>query len=122
MRALDDALALFHVEREAYYNGTFVGNHVHRCLKVYIHNTSSTVLTSNIAHQEQNIDTLCASVPSTALQLFPSLHSEADQISTRFRKALILFRKCHMIFNKNYVDDEETVQLCKDYYMQLTTC
>jgi hypothetical protein len=35
VRALDQALAAFHVERQAYYSGTFVGNHVHRCLKVY---------------------------------------------------------------------------------------
>lgn len=34
VRGLDEALASFHVERQAYYSGTFVGNHVHRCLKV----------------------------------------------------------------------------------------
>ena len=68
---------------------------------------------SNDAHQEQNIDTLCASVPSTALQLCPSLHPQAHQISIRFRKALILFGKCHNIFNKNYVDSEEVVELGK---------
>ena len=33
-RALDDALALFKVHREAYYGGTFTGNHAHKCLKV----------------------------------------------------------------------------------------
>ena len=32
---LDKALSTFYVERQAYYSGTFVGNHVHRCLKVY---------------------------------------------------------------------------------------
>ena len=36
VKALDDALATFHVERQAYYSGTFVGNHVNRCLKVRI--------------------------------------------------------------------------------------
>ena len=34
MKSLDDALASFNVERQAYYGGTFVGNHVHRSLKV----------------------------------------------------------------------------------------
>ena len=29
---LDKALSTFCVERQAYYSGTFVGNHVHRCL------------------------------------------------------------------------------------------
>jgi hypothetical protein len=32
--ALDKALASFNVCRQAYYGGTFVGNHVHRTLKV----------------------------------------------------------------------------------------
>ena len=66
--------------------------------------------------------TLCASIPSTAIQLFPSLHSNTDQISTWFCKALILFRQCHVTFDKNNMDDEETVELCKDYCMHLTTC
>jgi hypothetical protein len=34
VRALDRALSSFNVERQAYYSGTFVGNHVHRTLKV----------------------------------------------------------------------------------------
>lgn len=34
VKALDEALAVFHVERQAYYSGTFIGNHVHRCLLV----------------------------------------------------------------------------------------
>jgi len=34
VKALDTALASFNVVRQAYYSGTFVGNHVHRCLMV----------------------------------------------------------------------------------------
>ena len=34
VQALDDALSSFHVYRQAYYSGMFVGNHVHRTLKV----------------------------------------------------------------------------------------
>jgi hypothetical protein len=34
IQALDAALKSFKVERQAYYGGTFVGNHVHKCLKV----------------------------------------------------------------------------------------
>ena len=37
VRALDKALATFNVQRQAYYSGTFVGNHVHKCLKVCVH-------------------------------------------------------------------------------------
>ena len=36
-KGLDGALKSFHVQREAYYGGTFVGNHVHRYLKVYMY-------------------------------------------------------------------------------------
>ena len=35
VKALDDALSSFNVERQAYYGGTFIGNHVHRCLEVH---------------------------------------------------------------------------------------
>ena len=34
VKTLDSALASFNVYRQAYYSGTFVGNHVHRTLKV----------------------------------------------------------------------------------------
>ena len=34
VRSLDTALKTFAVEQQAYYGGTFVGNHVHRTLKV----------------------------------------------------------------------------------------
>ncbi len=42
VRALEKALKSFNVEREAYYSGTFVGNHVHATLKVY--RTTCTLL------------------------------------------------------------------------------
>jgi hypothetical protein len=32
---LDQARKSFHVEKEAYFGGTFVGNHVDSCLKVH---------------------------------------------------------------------------------------
>ena len=34
VKALDATLQTFRVQRQAYYSGTFVGNHVHRSLKV----------------------------------------------------------------------------------------
>ena len=34
MKNLDSTLASFHVCRQAYYSGTFVGNHIHTTLKV----------------------------------------------------------------------------------------
>ena len=37
VKNLDQALKSFHVEKEAYFGDTFVGNHVHSCLKVHVH-------------------------------------------------------------------------------------
>ena len=34
VKALDTAIKSFNVQRQAYYSGTFVGNHVHQTLKV----------------------------------------------------------------------------------------
>ena len=39
--SLDDALASFNVERQAYHGGSFIGNHIHRALKVSNNNLSS---------------------------------------------------------------------------------
>lgn len=36
VKMLDSALQTFHLQRQAYYSGTFVGNHVHRSLKVWL--------------------------------------------------------------------------------------
>ena len=36
IRAIDQALASRNVQRQAYYIGTLVGNHVHCCVKVSI--------------------------------------------------------------------------------------
>jgi len=35
VQTLDKALGDIGVERQAYYGGTFVGNHVHKCCKVH---------------------------------------------------------------------------------------
>ena len=34
LKALDQALSSFNVERQAYYGGSFIGNHIHKALKV----------------------------------------------------------------------------------------
>ena len=36
VHSLDEALSSFNVQRQAYHGGTFVGNHVHRSLQIYI--------------------------------------------------------------------------------------
>lgn len=46
VRCLDAALATFHVHRQAYYSGSFVGNHIHRALKVY----RTSIITQSTTH------------------------------------------------------------------------
>lgn len=45
IRNLDSVLASFNVQRQAYYSGAFVGNHVHQALKV-IHSTELPIVIS----------------------------------------------------------------------------
>ena len=33
VKSLDSTLKSFSVDRQAYYGGAFIGNHVHKCLK-----------------------------------------------------------------------------------------
>ena len=114
VRALDQALASFHVERQAYYSGTFVGNHVHSCLKVNTHYSVTLLLDlSNLIFQPININKVCDSVPSVAAQHCPALVPEAQAIAETFREAFTLFSKCHNTYERNYVSESERAQLCK---------
>ena len=36
VKGLDNALKSFNVHRQQYYGGLFVGNHIHKTLKVFI--------------------------------------------------------------------------------------
>ena len=44
VKALDKALASFNVQRQAYYSGTFVGNHVHRALGTTLLSSGSFIV------------------------------------------------------------------------------
>lgn len=70
--------------------------------------------------QERNIETLCDSVPSLALQQYPSLHTQAQQIKTKFRKAFVLFSVCHNLYDKNYLNDNDTEVLGKTEELMYT--
>ena len=56
---------------------------------------------------------MCTSVASTALQNYPSLHVQAQQVTERFKKAFVLFSKCHNIYDKTYVDGDDLEELCE---------
>ena len=54
VRALDKALSSFNVERQAYYGGTFIGNHVHKCLEVL--QMLKHMLASGYTHLHTHVD------------------------------------------------------------------
>ena len=107
VKALDNALASFHVKRQAYYSGTFVGNHVHRALKVTLyfdHNISNMIIPSR----------------RTTLQYFAILLYQLQKTTHHcvvkhelLARSINLFQKCHNIYDKNIVSDEEIEQLGK---------
>lgn len=110
---LDTALASFDVQHQAYFSGSFVGNHVHRALKVYITILSSESIKVSVYLQLQNIDTLCDTVPEVAQKHCPSLLNKARDIQTKFKQVLILFKRCHDICDGNSVSDAQITQLGK---------
>eukprot|EP00731_Ephydatia_muelleri_P002046 Em0001g2046a len=93
VKALDTALASFHVQRQAYYSGTFVGNHVHKALKL------------------NNTEKLCRCLVSIAENHCPLLKAEVESISDKYLTTFSLFRKCHCIYAKNLVTDMEINEL-----------
>ncbi len=119
VKGLDRALASFNVQRQAYYSGTFIGNHVNRTLKVRygtkginIHKPMYTLYRHSF--QPKNIDILCHSVVTTAQQLCPSLTGEAETISRVFTQVLSLFGVCHNTYNtRKHLSDTEIDTLSK---------
>ena len=117
VKSLDRVLSSFHVERQAYYGGTFVGNHVHSCLKVSIEVgllmfTFFRCVYRTYTYQANHIN-MCDSVPALALLQCPSLVTRAQQIAKRHQKALVLFSNCHNKYENIYVDVNEVDKLCK---------
>ena len=114
VKGLDTALSTFQVQRQAYYGGTFVGNHVHRCLKVcitYLVDISHYLMFITI--QENNILTLCNSVVETATRNDITLVDEAEQIRDKYHKLFKLFADCHNIYNSTFLIDSEINDLGK---------
>jgi glutamine amidotransferase-like uncharacterized protein len=99
VRCLDASLATFNVERQAYYSGTFVGNHVHRALKA------------------ENTHTPCSAPLELATKICPELAPSAAIIKDTYLRAFTLLSSCHLEYNRKKMDDDDIKQLCK----QLTT-
>jgi hypothetical protein len=95
------------VQREAYYGGTFVGNHVNKCLKVVINAHNELVLYP----QPENITTLCQSVVVTAEEECPTLVNSAKTICEQFSTTLSLFSHCHRLYSSKFLSADEICSL-----------
>lgn len=117
MCALEDALQSFSVERQAYHGGSFVGNHVHMCLRVrtsqitmhvivYINRKLQLVSITNYM-QTCNIKILTAAVSKTA-EKQGALNEEAKAIEITFQKVFTLFQECRDNYSRaKAMTDEE---------------
>eukprot|EP00731_Ephydatia_muelleri_P010746 Em0005g1332a len=93
VKELDMALQSIGVHRQQYFGGTFVGNHVHKTLKL------------------PNINTLCSAICKLAES---SLPQQSEMVATRtmiFLNAFSKFAKCHSIYDQNFIDEAQVHEL-----------
>lgn len=115
-RALDNALASFKVCREAYYGGTFTGNHAHKCLKVgnNIYCMLPTTCKMLVNTQEVNINILCLSITTTAEERCEDMLPKARDVAQQFQKIFTLFSECHTVYSgRTNLTDQDLADLGK---------
>lgn len=110
--SLDEALKSFNVNRQAYHGGAFVGNHVHRALKVHQHEFFN-ILYVYLFLKESNITVLCSAPEKTAQQLSVALVSEANNIRQKYTVGFNLYSQCYHLYTKTSITSEEVHQLGK---------
>ena len=86
VKALDQALSSFSVGHQAYHGGSFIGNHIHKALKV-----NSYFLSFLLFSYSLRISRLCTSLVTTAATMSNALKMKASEISEKFIDAFILF-------------------------------
>nr|XP_054764922.1 uncharacterized protein LOC129271647 [Lytechinus pictus] len=81
VKALDGVLQTINVKRQAYHGKSFVGNHVHKCLK------------------EENIDKITNTIIEKTNEVCPVLCEKAKITAKKYNTLLKLYGSCHIIFN-----------------------
>ena len=106
---LEDALKNLNVQRQAYQGGTFVGNHVHKLLKVWFKHT--WLMHMNHVLQPENSKILCNSLVRVAQNNGGLLVQQATKVATLFTESFTLFSKCHNIYNAKSVNADDIKEL-----------
>eukprot|EP00731_Ephydatia_muelleri_P009823 Em0005g409a len=89
VKQLDSALQLIGVQRQQYFGGAFVGNHVHKALKL------------------PNVKTLCTAISQMAQEKLPHRSGEVAENMKNFINLFSLFGKCHNISDQNFIDEPQ---------------
>ena len=110
VKNLDKLLSSFHVERQAYYGGIFVGESRPQLLEGTHNGIDKVTINTEYVLQTNHMTMLCDSVPAIAHQHCPYLATQAQQIAD---KALLLFSVSHNSYVQNYVNTSELDQLGK---------
>eukprot|EP00731_Ephydatia_muelleri_P006799 Em0003g1047a len=76
---------LIGVQRQQYFGGAFVGNHVHKALKL------------------PNVKTLCTAISQMAQEKLPHQSGEVAENMKNFINLFSLFGKCHNISDQNFL-------------------
>ena len=109
MKAIERALHRIGVERQAYYSGTCVGNHVHKCLKVNSCTPVHLFVNLKLCIHANNIPILTASIVEAIQQIYPPAVDDADTIRAKFTTCFALFSKCHNLYNKAAKMEDEAI-------------
>ena len=105
---LDVALQSFNVERQSYYGGVFIGNHVHAQdiagTLVYISVKGPTLYhcANVLCTQPKNIKTLCNSLAKVVVNAEPSLTADILKTSDTFQNILEMFATCHKLYDSSF--------------------
>ena len=107
------------MSRQVYYGGTFIGNHVHGCLKVYnvikhsaMHHRGLQNFSATYSLQPQNTETLHDSIVLVAEQNASELLDAAVLTAEEFRRAFSLFANCHLLYDSGKIlKDSDIIEL-----------
>ena len=94
------------MQRQQYFGGAFVGNHVHKALKVHILCFMQTINHENI-FQLPNVKTLCTAISQMAQEKLPHRSGEVAENMKNFINLFSLFGKCHNISDQNFIDEPQ---------------
>ncbi|XP_071490789.1 uncharacterized protein [Diadema antillarum] len=92
------------VHRQAYHGKSFVGNHIHKCLK------------------PTNIDRLTGQVEETVRSLCPALHDESKAVAVKYNAILKLYGRCHSAMNAGYFLPDHEIDELEDNIKGFFTC